>query len=180
MSILWQSGRDRSGSGHLGDGRSGAERLAAVAAMSRAGASTREAWSAWGEGVEWVEESGLLRGAAGESRVIADAERATRLSATAGVPLADVLEALARLEAQREEAEIARDVAAAGPRASARTLMWLPAAGLALGVIVEPRVVSVLASGLGVALFVFAGLLTWVGRRWLAALIATARGRGVS
>ncbi len=153
----------------------GAERLAAVSAMSRAGASAHEAWSLWGDGIEWDEEAGSLVGDTRGSRVIADAERAARLCATVGVPLADVLDALARIEAQREEAEVARDVAAAGPRASARTLMWLPAVGLALGVIVEPRVASLLGTGLGVALLVIAGVLTWAGRRWLTALVRAAR-----
>ena len=163
---------------------SGAERLAAVAATSRAGASVAEAWHEWGDGVEWDARHGCLLGSATEGtpavRVIADAERATRLSATAGVPLADVLDALARIEAQREEAETARSVAAAGPRASARTLMWLPAAGFALGVIVEPRVVSILASGLGIALIICASVLTWAGRRWLTALLNAAASNGAS
>lgn len=156
----------------------GAERLAAVAAMSRAGASAHEAWSVWGDGVEWEEEAGRLIGHARGSRVIADAERAARLCATVGVPLADALDALARIEAQREEADVARDVAAAGPRASARTLMWLPVAGLALGVIVEPRVISLLGTGLGVALLLIAAALTWAGRRWLTALVRASRERG--
>ena len=161
--------------GRRGDGRTDAERLAAVAAMSRAGASTREAWLAWDDGLDWVEAAGVLVGPARDSRVAADAERATRLAMRAGVPLADVLDTLALLEAQREEAEIARDVAAAGPRASARTLMWLPVAGLALGIIVDSRVLGVLASGLGVALLVIAGLLTWAGRHWLGVLVASAQ-----
>ena len=154
---------------------SGSERLAAVAAMSRAGAHAKEAWSEWGDGLEWDEERARLLGTesvpTAARRVIADAERATRLSARAGVPLADVLDALAQIEVLREETETARDVAAAGPRASARTLMWLPVAGLAIGVIVEPRVMPMLFTVLGVSLISVAAVLTWAGRRWLAALV---------
>lgn len=154
---------------------SGSERLAAVAATSLAGAHVKQAWSEWGDGLEWDEERALLVGTESvpivARRVIADAERATRLSARAGVPLADVLDALARIEALREEAEAARDVAAAGPRASARTLMWLPVAGLALGVIVEPRVLPMLFTGLGVSLIPVAAVLSWAGWRWLTALV---------
>ena len=111
-------------------------------------------------------------------RLVADAERAARLAETSGVPLADILDALARIEVQREEAMIAREVAAAGPRASARTLMWLPLGGLALGIIVDPGVLSLFRTGLGWILLGIGGALAWAGRRWLTLLVASARQAG--
>jgi tight adherence protein B len=150
-----------------------AERLAAVAAASRAGASARESWGEWGgdtaitdEGVPILyRDDGLAR----------DAMAAARLAHESGVPLADLVSALARVEAVRENARLAVTVAMAGPRASASLLGWLPVAGLAVGLVVEPRTIAVLATtGLGWGLVFVAAVLMVLGRRWMAALLRTA------
>lgn len=154
-----------------------AERLAAVAAASRAGASARESWGQWGgetaitdEGVPILDrDDGLAR----------DAMAAARLAHESGVPLADLVSALARVEAARENARLAIAVAMAGPRASASLLGWLPVAGLAIGVIVEPRTIAVLATtGLGWGLVFVAVVLMALGRGWMAALLRTASAAG--
>lgn len=154
-----------------------AERLAAVAAASRAGASARESWREWGgetaitdKGVPILDrDDGLAR----------DAMAAARLAHESGVPLADLVSALARVETVRENARLAVAVAMAGPRASASLLGWLPVAGLAVGVVVEPRTVAVLATtGLGWGLVLVAVVLMALGRRWMAALLRTASAAG--
>lgn len=153
----------------IGDG----ERLAAVAAASRSGASAEQAWSEWDRAGVAVTDGVPDLGRA--DPLARDAVAAARLAHTAGIPLADLVSELARVEAVREGARRSRDVALAGPRASARLLGWLPIAGLALGAIVEPRTVVVLATTpLGWGLAVIAATLMIAGRRWMGAMTRAA------
>jgi tight adherence protein B len=157
----------------IGDG----ERLAAVAAASRSGASAEQAWGEWDPaGVAVADGVPDL----GRSDPLArDARAAARLAHSAGIPLADLVSELARVETVRDGARRALDVALAGPRASARLLGWLPVAGLALGAIVEPRTVVVLATTpMGWALAIIAAALMVAGRRWMGALTRTATEAG--
>ncbi len=149
------------------------ERIVAVASASRAGLGAADAWHAWDTDVEldgdgapaWNRDDAL----AGEARA------AARLAHSSGVPLADVLDALARVERARIGAIRRRQAAVAGARASARLLAWLPAAGMALGVVVEPRTATVLlGTPFGWALLGASGLLVWVGRWWMRALVRSA------
>ncbi len=150
-----------------------AERLAAVAAASRAGASAAESWCEWGDGTAINDEGVPILDR--DDSLARDAIAAARLAHSSGVPLADLVSALARVEAVRESARLAVTVAMAGPRASARLLGWLPVAGLVVGAIVEPRTITVLATTqLGWALVVIAVTLMTIGRRWMAALLRTA------
>lgn len=154
-----------------------AQRLAAVAAASRSGASASESWAEWGDGVATSDDGVpiLDRGDA----LARDAVAAARLAHSSGVPLADLVGALARVEAVRESARQSVVVAMAGPRASARLLVWLPAVGLALGAVVEPRTITVLAStGFGWALVVVSAVLMVCGRRWMDALLRNAVAAG--
>jgi tight adherence protein B len=153
------------------------ERLVAVAAASRAGLAAPDAWRAWdptlaldGEGAPvWTREGAL----AGE--VCA----AARLAHSSGVPLAEVLDALVRVERARAGASRRRDAALAGARASARVLGWLPLVGIALGLLVEPRTAAVLlATPFGWALIVASALLVWLGRWWMRALVRAAVAAG--
>jgi len=155
-----------------------AERLAAVAAAARAGASAIDAWAEWGGGsITVVDGVPLLERSDPLAR---DVVAAARLAHSSGVPLADLVSSLARVEAAREAAKLARDVALAGPRASARLLGWLPVAGLGLGTIVEPRTLGVLvATPLGWVLAVLATVLTVAGRAWMRALVRGATDAGV-
>jgi len=152
---------------------SDSERLAAVAAASRAGASAADAWREWDQGdVSVVDGVPDLKRADPLAR---DALAAARLAHSSGVPLADLLSALARVEAVRESARLSREASLAGPRASARLLGWLPLAGLALGALVEPRTLVVLvATPLGWVLCGAALALVVAGRRWMSALVRAA------
>lgn len=150
--------------------REASERFAAVAAASRAGLGAGEAWREWGAdvrgldgdgGLVWVDSPAAPQGA----RTAADA--AQRLAYGSGVPLAEVLEALARIETVAEESRLAQHVALAGPTASARVLTWLPVAGLVLAVVVEPSTLDLLATtGFGWALLALGAGLWWAGRAW--------------
>ena len=153
------------------------ESLVAVAAASRAGLGAADAWRAWDPGLEldadgapgWDRDDAL----AGEVRA------AARLAHASGVPLAEVLDGLARVERLRVDAARRREAALAGARASARVLAWLPAVGVALGLLVEPRTAAVLlGTPLGWALLGTSGLLVWLGRRWMRALVRSAVAAG--
>lgn len=156
---------------------SDAERLAAVASAARSGLSAAQAWDSWaGSPVTVVEGVPQL----GRSDPLArDAMAAARLAHTAGVPLGDLVGALARLEAVRESARLSRGVALAGPLASAKLLTWLPAVGLALGVVVEPAAARVLAATpFGWGLLAVAAFLVTAGRRWMRTLVRAAQRAG--
>ncbi len=153
------------------------ERIVAVAAASRAGLSAADAWRAGdpaleldGDGApDWDRDDALAH----------EAGAAARLAHASGVPLADVLDALARVERARLDATRRRQAALAGASASARVLAWLPAVGLALGVLVEPRTVAVLlGTRIGWALLFTSGLLVWLGRWWMRALVRSAVAAG--
>lgn len=153
------------------------ERLAAVAAAARSGLTAEQAWAEWDGGRTAVDD-GVPR-LDRDDALAADARVAARLARSAGVPLSELVGALARLEAAREQARLSREVALAGPRASSRLLTWLPALGLALGVIVEPATARVLfATPLGWALALVAALLVGVGRAWMRALVRAAVDHG--
>lgn len=163
--------------GHETDQATDSERLAAVAAASRSGASARESWRQWGEdtaitadGVPILER---------DDDLARDAIAAARLAHESGVPLADLVSSLARVEAVREDARRAVAVAMAGPRASANLLGWLPVAGMVVSAVVEPRALAVLATtGLGWGLVVVAAVLMAVGRRWMTTLLRSASASG--
>ncbi|WP_291381518.1 hypothetical protein [Demequina sp.] len=153
------------------------ERIVAVAAGSRAGLGAADAWRAWdpaltldGDGAPaWDREDALA----------AEARAAARLAHASGVPLADVLDALARVERARIGAARRRQAALAGARASARVLAWLPAVGMALGLAVEPRTATVLlGTPFGWALLGASGLLVWLGRWWMRRLVRSAVAAG--
>ena len=67
-----------------------------------------------------------------------------RMSKLTGAPTADVLDSCARGITEASEARAARDVALAGPKASARMLSWLPLMGIGFGTIVGARPIAFL------------------------------------
>jgi len=157
----------------------GAQRLAAVAAASRAGLTAHDAWQEWGEIPVRLDPDGAAQCTGVSRRLAHECAAAGRLAAASGVPLAQVLDSLSRVEAAREEALLAATTAAAGPRASARVMAWLPGAGMVLAVVVEPRTLGLLlGTGLGWMVLVVAGFLTWAGRRWMAVLTEQAQRGG--
>lgn len=156
---------------------SDAERLAAVAAASRSGASAPDSWREWGPDTSTTAEGVPIL--ARDDDLARDALAAARLAHTSGVPLADLVSSLARVEAARERARLSVAVAMAGPRASARLLAWLPLAGLAMGAIVEPRTLAVLfTTALGGVLLTVAAALMALGRAWMNSLLRAAAKAG--
>lgn len=149
------------------------ERITAVAAASRAGLPAAEAWRAWDPQLE-LDEDGAPRWER-EDDLAREAGAAARLAHGAGIPLSEVLDSLARVERARSQSARRRETALAGARASARILVWLPAAGLGLGLLVEPRTASVLlATPFGWGLLTSAGLLVWLGTWWMRTLVKAA------
>lgn len=62
-----------------------------------------------------------------------------RMSWLTGAPTADILDSCAQGISEAGEAKAARDVALAGPKASARMLAWLPLMGIGFGTIIGAR-----------------------------------------
>ena len=101
---------------------------------------------------------------------------ACRLTHEIGAPLAQVLERSAHGLTEAGQARAARAVALAGPRASARLLGVLPAAGVLMGAAVGADPVAfLLGGGAGTACLIAGTSLMVVGHRWVAALERSAR-----
>lgn len=119
---------------------------------------------------------GVEPGAAWEAEALC---AAGRLAHRSGAPLAEVLERIEDAERARRKAEAAREVALAGPRASARVLLWLPAIGWAFAVAIDPGAARIVgATPLGWGLLVTGGSLWWAGRSWLGRLVGQAERAG--
>lgn len=156
--------------------------LASVAAALRAGAPPAVAWQrGWavrsddGE-PRWAD---LVDRCGGDASVAAAVRATARLAHTSGAPPAMVLDRLAAVLADEEEIAGQRRAAMAGPLATARLLAWLPLFGVLLGTALGADPMGVLLDGgLGTALLLGAGLLTWAGRRWSGRLLAVAARAG--
>ncbi|MBN2176494.1 MAG: hypothetical protein JW722_02425 [Demequinaceae bacterium] len=145
--------------------------------LLRSGATPEAAWwEAFGVGVDGdgapevggidLDEATALRAAG-------------RLAHRSGAPLADILERIEEAERGRRRAAAAREVALAGPRASARVLLWLPAVGWFFALILDPGAATVLvATPLGWLLLVMGGGMWWVGSAWLRRMVACAEAAG--
>lgn len=155
--------------------------MGAVAAALRVGSGPEVAWRRVGvrtdDGVP--RPADLLRlGGAGQRQVGA-VVAAARLSLRVGTPAAELLERATVAVARDVEAEGRRRTALAGPRATANLLVWLPAAGLVIGVAVGARPWEELLGGGAGSLSALVGLaLLVVGRRWTAREIRTAERAG--
>lgn len=175
--------------------------LLAVAARLRAGAPPDEAWRAVlgpaaerapGEPLPSVPAllAAVERGAGHGLPLVRRPDAALRVRAHAvvvgtrtatelGAPLADVLDDLAASVAA--DAEHAGEVAAAlaGPRATARVLVLLPALGVLVGTALGARPWDVLTSGgAGTACGALGLLLVLAGRAWVTALLRRTAGAG--
>jgi len=94
-----------------------------------------------------------------------------------GAPLADVLHRLAAALAADQEVAAEVRAAVAGPRATARVLVWLPVLGLLVGMALGARPVAVLAGGgLGTTTALLGFGLLVGGRLWTRALLRRAGG----
>jgi len=137
------------------------EALALVAARLRAGADPGRAW----HGIE-VSDDGP----------VATVHAAERLARELGAPLAEVLDEVAAGVADDESAEAERRAALAGPATTARVLVWLPAGGMLLGLVLGADVVAVALDGrIGSACAVVGVLLLATGRAWTRLLVRAAR-----
>lgn len=159
------------------------EAVLAVAAALRAGASPAAAWRrCWGVAApDGVPSLADARSRCADDRHAAAVVAGARLAARTGAPLADVLERVGASLAEDEAVEGQRRAALAGPQATVRVLSWLPAVGAALGWSLGADPVGVLLDGgVGTALLVGAGALTWLGRRWSGRLLRAANAAGAA
>ena len=155
--------------------------VGAVAAALRVGAGPEVAWRRVGvrtdDGVPRPADL-LGLGGAGQ-RQVAAVVAAARLSLQVGTPAAEMLERATVAVARDVEAEGRRRTALAGPRATANLLVWLPAAGLVIGVAVGARPWEQLLGGGAGSLSALVGLALLVaGRRWTAREIRAAERAG--
>ncbi len=155
--------------------------VAQVAALLRAGAPPGAAWTRAagvpvdGLGVPDAEALAAVVGA-GPARAVA---AATRLALTVGAPLGRVLIGVSDTLAAQSEADAEREAALAGPRTTARVLLWLPAAGALLGGALGADPIATATDGGVGSATVGAGLLFLaVGRWWTARLVDAARRAG--
>jgi len=161
---------------------SGSATMEAIGLL-RSGATPEVAWrESFGVEVD-VDGAPRLEGearAGPRGRREAEALRAAgRLAHRSGAPLADVLERIDNAERARRRAEAAREVALAGPRASARVLLWLPAVGWIMALVIDPGAVRIVgATPLGWGCLAVGGCLWWAGRAWLRSLVRRAESAG--
>ncbi|MFP3714609.1 type II secretion system F family protein [Puerhibacterium sp. TATVAM-FAB25] len=156
--------------------------VAQVAALLRSGAPPGAAWTR-ATGVP-VDDAGVpdevalapVVGGEGHARSVV---AATRLALDVGAPLGRVLEAVSDTLVAEAEAQAERDAALAGPRATARVLQWLPAAGALLGwVLGADPLATATDGGAGSAAVGLGLVLLAAGRWWTGRLVAAARRAG--
>lgn len=166
--------------------------LTSVAARLRAGQAPDRAWEAVaatlparladsiGQMVDHRLQSRTGRGGAG-SPALAAALAATHLAHVLGAELAPVLESAAAGIEEAARARAERETALAGPRATARLLLALPALGLIVGALIGARPWELLTSTIwgGLLLLTAAGLVL-LGRWWITRLIARAEQEGAT
>ncbi|WP_369370693.1 type II secretion system F family protein [Promicromonospora sp. Populi] len=150
-----------------------------VVALLKAGSSPGASWSrAVGVGVDLMgvpdgDALARLLGVRHAQAVVA----ATRLALDVGAPLGRVLEQVAGTLVAEAESKAERDAALAGPRTTARLLMWLPIAGGFLGWTLGADPLATAVDGGVGTVAVGAGLLLLVaGRVWSDRLVSVARG----
>lgn len=154
-----------------------------LAVLLQAGAAPRDAWRHLAESGDPIAgrvharagSGDLVTAIAAEGGAWADVAAAWELAVTVGAPLAEVLRAVA--ESMRDVAAMADDVRAAlaEPAGTAKLMLWLPAAGLVLGLALGFDTLRVATTTLPGALSILAGLaLVLAARRWTARLLAKA------
>lgn len=173
----------RSRSAVSADAVPGAVRTLAV--LLQAGSPPADAWKHLASTGEPAACEILRRSETGKDLVDAIAEQGGRwpdvaaaweVASTVGAPLADTLRTLA--ESLQDAVDAADDVrvALAEPAATARLMMWLPLAGLLLGLALGFDTLSVIVGTVPGVLCVLAGVgLILLSRRWTAHLVARAQ-----
>ncbi|WP_225563851.1 hypothetical protein [Isoptericola luteus] len=156
--------------------------VAQVVALLRAGAPPAAAWSRAlgvrvdGSGLPDPDELAPVVGGAEHARsVVAGA----RLARDVGAPLGGVLDAVSAALVAEAEARAEQEAALAGPRATARVLLWLPGLGALLGwALGADPLATATDGGAGTAAVATGLLLLAVGRWWTARLVSGARRAG--
>ena len=148
-----------------------------VVALLRSGSDPVAAWSG-PTGVP-VDPTGVPDPVGLERLLGARAARAaiaaTRLALDVGAPLSQVLEAVADSLVRDAEARAERDAAIAGPRMTARVILWLPVVGAALGWLLGADIVAVATDGgAGTAVILLGLALLAAGWTWSSRLVARA------
>ncbi|NDO90593.1 hypothetical protein [Cellulosimicrobium composti] len=153
-----------------------------VGSLLRAGAAPGVAWQrAVGvrvdaQGVPRVADLAPHVGGVGTARALV---AACRLAVEVGAPLAPVLDEVAGSVAADAEARAEREAALAGPRATARVLLWLPGVGVLLGYVLGADPLGTATDGgLGTAGVLLGLLLLLAGRTWSVRLVERARAAG--
>ncbi|ACQ78882.1 hypothetical protein Bcav_0620 [Beutenbergia cavernae DSM 12333] len=137
------------------------------------------AWRSGGAALGADGVPAVLLERAGDSPALDAAIAACRLAHTSGTPLADVLTSCAAGIVEADAAEAARRVALAGPTSTARLLGWLPVVSLVAGTALGADPIGVvLAGGVGLVAVLGGVALMVLGRRWSAALVASAERGG--
>jgi tight adherence protein B len=159
--------------------------IRSLAVLLQAGATPEAAWAYLAEAgdtaatelVAGGTQSGELTEAiAGQGGVWVDVAAAWEIASIVGAPLAESLRAIA--EAVADAADTASEVqlALAEPAATARLMMWLPGAGLLLGILLGFDTVGVVfGSAIGVGCVVVGLMLVFLARSWTKKLIAEAQ-----
>jgi tight adherence protein B len=92
----------------------------------------------------------------------------------AGAPLGHALRTVAETLRDAAESERDADVALSGPRATARLMSWLPAAGAAMALGIGADIAGTVASPVGATAVGGGALLMLAGRWWMRALVRRA------
>ncbi len=156
--------------------------VAQVGALLRSGASPAAAWSRALEvpvDAEGIPDRDALARAVGGARPAGAVVAAARLAREVGAPLGGVLEAVGAALVAQAEAHAEREASLAGPQATARVLLWLPALGVLLGSALgaEPLATAT-DGGVGTAAVLLGVLALLAGRAWTRRLVAAARAAG--
>lgn len=174
----------------LGARRSAADRgearlagaLVEVAALLRAGTAPADAWSGVlglpvADRVPTVAQLATVAGPARRARgspppPLAAVVAAARVADELGAPLSGVLDQVAAAIAAQAEAAAEVDAALAGPRSSARVLLWLPALGVVLGTALGADPIGqLIGGGVGTAAGVLGLALVVIGHAWSTTLL---------
>ncbi|WP_418275066.1 type II secretion system F family protein [Isoptericola jiangsuensis] len=156
--------------------------LAQVVALLRSGAPPSVAWSrALGvrSGPDGVPDAVELAPVVGGPGPAAAVVAAARLAGEVGAPLGRVLESVADALVAEAEAQADREASLAGPRTTARLLLWLPLLGTVLGAALgADPVASATDGGVGTAAVCAGVVALGAGRWWTGRLVASARAAG--
>ncbi|MGO4299106.1 type II secretion system F family protein [Leifsonia sp. RAF41] len=160
-----------------------------LAVLLDAGLTPRSAWAAVAEHGGHPVAAHVVASLAAQpscARGLRDAARsddvravaaAWQVAEDAGAPLGHTLRVVAETVRDVAEAEREGEVALSGPRATARLVAWLPAAGVVLALAIGADVVGTAATPAGGTVLVAGVALMLAGRWWMRALLRQALAR---